>query len=470
MKKYILLLFFGAVFWGSAQQLTLKKGVVIDSIRVKDAVSESFSLFLPSTFEMDKNWPILFVFDLEGRGKRAIRMYTEAAENQGYVLASSNNVSDTLSTSQNILITGRMFNEIIALLPIQKNRTYSSGFGNGARFASILPIFVKGVSGVLSCAMAYPNMELLGTKSEFQYVGIVGKEDYAYPEMRATKPLLDRLKLPNYLLVFNGGRQWPNTSYLEKAMEIFTLSAMAKGNIERNEEYIRETYAGNLRDLRSAMGGVRLLQANNTLDRLMLVYRPFMDVDSLKKEKRELKKNKLFKAMTRAENNALLKEAFIKEDFVYYLEEDIATYNYNNIGWWVYQMEELKKYDTSKIVAEREMGKRLLGYINALIEDNLDMLKAAPRLDQEALSLLWMLKTVTDPKEYRYYLKIISHSASTGDYGTALFYLEELLKNGYTDKTELYSLENTALLRITPEFNEIVAKYLQEARYDIMEE
>lgn len=133
-------------------------------------------------------------------------------------------------------------------------------------------------------------------------------------------------------------------------------------------------------------------------------------------------------------------------------------------------MEELKKYDTSKIEAEREMGKRLLGYINALIEDNLDMLKAAPRLDQEALSLLWMLKTVTDPKEYSYYLKIISHSAKTEDYGTALFYLEELLKNGYTDKTELYSLENTALLRITPEFNEIVAKYLQEARYDIMEE
>ncbi|NNG09152.1 MAG: alpha/beta hydrolase, partial [Arenibacter sp.] len=98
MKKYILFLFFGAVFLGSAQQITLKKGVVVDSIGIKDSDSESFSLFLPSTFEMDKNWPILFVFDLEGNGKRAIRMHTEAAENQGYVLAASNNVSDTLST------------------------------------------------------------------------------------------------------------------------------------------------------------------------------------------------------------------------------------------------------------------------------------------------------------------------------------------------------------------------------------
>jgi hypothetical protein len=47
--------------------------------------------------------------------------------------------------------------------------------------------------------------------------------------------------------------------------------------------------------------------------------------------------------------------------------------------------------------------------------------------------------------------------------------LEELLKNGFKDKTALYSLEHTALLRITPEFNELVAKYLKEPRYEIMD-
>ena len=81
-----------------------------------------------------------------------------------------------------------------------------------------------------------------------------------------------------------------------------------------------------------------------------------------------------------------------------------------------------------------------------------------------------MLKTITQPKEYSYYLKIISYSTKIDDYGTSLFYLEELLKNGYTDKEKLYELENTALLRITPEFNEIVEKYLKKARYEVIEE
>ena len=470
MKKIILFLFLGAGLWGNSQQMTLKKGIVIDSIPVKDSISESYSLFLPTSFEMDRNWPILLVFDMEGQGKRAVRMFQEAAEKQGYILAAPNNVNDSLSTSQNILVTGRMFNDIIRLLPIHKNRSYSAGFDSGARFASVLPIFVKGIAGVISCGAVYPNMDILNTNNLFQFIGIVGKEDYAYPEMLAGKSLMGRLKFPNHLLVFNGGHEWPNSQYLEKALEIFNLSAMAKGQLEKDEVYINETYAQNLEEIDRLIRSNKLIQANNVLDEVIAVYRVLKDSDSLKRIKRELNKNKLFKTMTRNENNTLMKESFIKEDYVYYLEEDLATYNYNNLGWWIYQMGELKKYDNSKIEAEREMGKRLLGYVNALIEDNLDIVNSGSQVDQEVLSLLWMLKTITEPADYSYYLKIIANSAQMEDYGTSLFYLEELLKKGYTDKAELYSLENTALLRITPEFNEIVAKYLKDARYDIIEE
>jgi hypothetical protein len=397
-------------------------------------------------------------------------MFTEAAEKEGYIIAASNNVNDSLTTSQNMLVTGRMFNDIIKLLPIQKSRTYSAGFDSGARFASVLPIFVKGIAGVISCGAGYPNIELLDANNLFHFIGIVGKEDYAYPEMLAGKSLLGRLKFPNQLLLFNGGHEWPNTQYLEKALEIFTLSAMSKGQVEKDQAYVNGTYAENLEEIDDLIRTNRLIQADNLLDEVMSVYRVLKDTDTLKKIKRELKKDKLFKAMTRNENNTLLKEAFIKEDYVYYLEEDLATYNYNNLGWWMYQMEELKKYEKSKIEAEKEMGKRLLGYVNALIEDNLDLVKGGSQPDLEILNLLWMLKTITDPKDHSFYLKIIANSAKMEDYGTSLFYLEELLKNGYTDKRELYSLENTALLRITPEFNEIVAKYLKDARYDTIEE
>ena len=288
MKKIILFLFLGAGLLGNSQQMTLKKGVVIDSIGVKDSISESFSLYIPTSFEMDKNWPILFVFDMEGRGRQAIRMFIGAAEKQGYILAASNNVNDTLTTSQNILITGRMFNDVIKMLPVQKNRIYSAGFDSGARFASVLPIFVKGISGVISSGAVYPNMDILDTNNLFHFIGIVGKEDYAYPEMLAGSSTMGRLKFPNQLLVFNGGHEWPNTQYLGKALEIFNLSAMAKGQTEKDETYINDTYAQNLKDINLLIGSNRLIQADNLLDEVISVYRVLKDSDSLKKIKREL--------------------------------------------------------------------------------------------------------------------------------------------------------------------------------------
>ncbi|MEH6514445.1 MAG: alpha/beta hydrolase, partial [Maribacter arcticus] len=133
-------------------------------------------------------------------------------------------------------------------------------------------------------------------------------------------------------------------------------------------------------------------------------------------------------------------------------------------------MEDIAKLDKSAVLYERQMSSRLRGYINALISDNIDFISADKEVDLEALNLLYMIKTITDPLEFAPYLKVISTSAKMEDYGTALFYLEELLKNGYANKSELYELENTALFRITPEFNLLVEKYLKDARYEIIEQ
>src|SRR5690606_16263074 len=251
-------------------------------------------------------------------------------------------------------------------------------------------------------------------------------------------------------------------------MEIFTLSAMAKGAIDKDVQYIDRSYENNLMELNGLLNTNKLVRADNLLDVALSVYRLHKDTDSLKNIKKQLKKNKAYKAMQRTENNTMLKESFIREDFIYSLEEDVATYNFNNLGWWTYQMGELKKYGESNLAAERQMGKRLSGFLNAVIEEDIALLGAEEQIDEEALSLLWMLKTITAPREYGNYLKIISNSAKEDDFGTSLFYLEELLKNGYTDKALLYNLEHTALLRITPEFNQIVEKYLKGARYDVI--
>ena len=108
--------------------------------------------------------------------------------------------------------------------------------------------------------------------------------------------------------------------------------------------------------------------------------------------------------------------------------------------------------------------------MNALIEDNIEIIKSEEIVDDEALILLSMQKTITEPEDFEYYLRVISLSSKYEDYGTALFYLEEALKKGFKDIDKLDKLPNTAILRISPEYNKLVHKYLDNARYKITDE
>ncbi len=470
MKKIVFLALLLSTTLHYSQELRLLKGAITDGLVVNDSLDETFSMYLPTSFELSKPWPVLFVMDMEGTGKKSMSLLVNAAEEENYILVASDNLNDSLSISQNVLIANRLFNAVVSIVPVAKNRDYTTGFRNGARFASILPTFIKEIAGVVSIGAPVGNVEILNTKNTFQFIGIVSRSDYNFTEMLEVRSVLDRLKFPNQLLVFDGEQKLPDTNTYRAALRMLTLSSMAKGETVKNDSLIFDTYNEFFADANAFLSNGKPILSKYVLDDMARVFNPFIELDSIKTNQKSLRRSATYKKADRLQDNFFLKEAFAKEDYSYYLEEDILTYNYANLGWWNYQMDELKKKDSSAVLYERQMASRLRGYVNALIADNIDFIKAAKVVDLEALNLLYMLKTITAPMDYDPYLKVISSSSKMEDYGTALFYLEELLKNGYNDKKELYDLEDTALLRITPEFNELVAKYLQDSRYDIIEQ
>ncbi|MGB5691272.1 MAG: alpha/beta hydrolase [Flavobacteriaceae bacterium] len=450
-----------------AQDFTLKKGVITDSIQVSK--DESFAIYLPKNFELNKNWPMVLVCDMQGRGKQAVSMFVNAAEDQGYVLVGSNAIHDSISISNNVLIANRLLKSVDALISLEKARVYTAGFSSGGRFASLLPSFIKGFRGVISLGATIPNYELLSSKNVFHFIGVVGNEDFSYPDMLKARTTLKRLKFPNQLWVFNGGHQWPEPRYIEKALSAITLLAMSKGGTPKDTAFVKSGYQKDLNDLQDLIQAKDLVTAYDHMNEIISTYQLHLSMDSLQAVRKSLHKDKEYRTQRRDENAALFKETLMRDEYQYNLLEDIGSLNYNNLGWWNYQVEELKKYE-KKPSPERKMGVRLLSYLNALLEDNIDIETAEDRVNDEVLSYLWMLKTITEPDNFEYYLKIISDSAKYEDFGTSLFYLEELLKRGYKDKAVLYDLDNTALLRITPEYNELISKYLKDARYEIIEE
>lgn len=452
-----------------AQQLVLKKGTVISELAVNDTIPDTFSLYLPKDFTTDKKWPLILVFDLEGKEKQSLSMFINSAEQEGYVLVAPK-VYDSISLTNNMITTSGVINKVSEMLPIRKDRLYAAGVSNAARFANLVPIFIKGVKGVISISASMANTDLLNSKRPFHFIGIVGKKNFNYVEMLNLEKVLDRFRYPNQILLYEGQNEWPDQSYLKKAMQLFTLAGMGKGFVAKDSSYIQSAFKEDIDKVNLLKNSGKLLLAEQYMGEMMSIYSVHKNMDSLRQIQKELRKDRIFKGMKRSENAAFFKESLLKEDYQYYIEEDLMTYNFNNLGWWNYQMTEINKFISGPNTFEKEMGTRLLGYVNVLAEDNIYIIESEPIIDEDALAFLYMLKTILEPQNFEYYLQLISLSSKNEDFGTALFYLEEALKKGFKDSDKLYSLEHTALLRITPKFNKLVAEYLKDARYEIIEE
>ena len=470
MTRKILFAFLGcSLTWVSyAQTLTLKKGVIQDSIRVGELATESFALMLPTSYDAQSKWPLLMVFDMEGKTKQAMAMFQASAEEHGFVLVGSNSVRDTLAISENIERTTRMIATVQNIISVDARRMFTTGFKSGGKMAALVPVFIKAVNGVVSLGASLPNSELLSIQNRYHYIGIVGEDDYNYTDMLSVRSTLNTLRYPNHLMVFEGGQQWPEPLWIDRAIRILKYADMAAGILPKDTTAIQAGLEKDLQGFQQMVNSGSLRRAERYLSDLIQIYRPHLDIDSLRDLRKSLRKDKQYRSQNRQFANYKFRESLLREDYSYYMEEDVLSYNYNNLGWWQFQIEKLDGYIKSPLQEEKRMGKRLKGFVNALAEDNLALVEE--QADPEGRLLLWMLKTIIDPSDHEYYLKVIQESARIEEFGTALFYIEEAFKNGFADFDRLNQLEHTALLRITNDYKELLKKYSDNPTEPVNEE
>jgi len=370
MEKVLKILFFCFIWCHATAQkeLRLKKGVVINSIELNNSFSESFSFYIPTKYNPTIKWPIIFVVNEGNKKSDFLNSYKVAAEQLGYILASSNNMHQTHSTSKNIEVFNRMYEAIFSRFSIDKNRIYTSGY---SPITFILPIYVKEITEYI------PYGALVSQKNEVGY----------------------------------------------------------------------------------------LLSHEKKIDKAVLEHNSYINIIHNLSKEEQVKSKELYKWLNNRKKTIATSEKYIKKEYKYALEEDVIVHDYNNLGWWKYQAEKINKRARNKYTLNRESGVRLKQYVATLINSAIEKQKEKKKVNNKGLCFLWMLKTIVEPNEYDNYLKVIANSSKNGDFNTALYYLEELLKIGFSDEAALYTIENTSLLKITTEYNAIVTKYLKRARY-----
>jgi len=66
-------------------------GKVIPEVRSLADSTQRYALYLPSAYDSNESWPVIYAFDPAGQGALAVELFAPAAERFGYIVAGSNN-------------------------------------------------------------------------------------------------------------------------------------------------------------------------------------------------------------------------------------------------------------------------------------------------------------------------------------------------------------------------------------------
>jgi hypothetical protein len=212
-----------------ARAQVFARGAVIDPVTCEQDPTQSYALFLPSTYSHDRQWSLLLAFHPAARGRAMVEKYQAAAEQYGYIVAASNNSRNGPHASS-IAAAQAMSTDVSRRFSIDPHRVYLAGMSGGARVATGIALASNNIAGVIASSAGYPDGKPRSSVP-FSLFGTAGHEDFNYLEMR----MLDRkLSSPHFLAVFEGGHTLPPDDVAFDALEWMELQAMQSGKRGRD--------------------------------------------------------------------------------------------------------------------------------------------------------------------------------------------------------------------------------------------
>ncbi|MFM1879071.1 MAG: hypothetical protein RLZZ241_1937 [Bacteroidota bacterium] len=447
-----------------SQELRLRKGSVLEGSTLKDSILEDLALYLPQQFSPIKTSPLLLVIGREDPVQR-VRYFQGVAEQNGYIVAATGLLGDSTSLTQEVLHINHVLKALFEKFPVNRSRVVVSGFGQGGQLASLLPEILPEITGVLLLGAVPLEEALKQRKNAPEMVVVMGRGDFGYTDLQYLEARQPRKNKRFTALYFEGGHERPEMSILELSLKVLELRLSLSEQVPLDIALVHRAYSEFQDQLNAYASAGNWILAHHTTVLCMSLFSGIHEVSDLEQKLNQLERTPAYRVQRREFNLIKYKEQQIRTDLTWNLQNDLEILNLNNLGWWRYQMQEFKKLEKSPRKEDVMYAGRIQDYLKALIDDYIRLAGNKEDLDNPGLLWLNMLKTITCPEVPQAYLNVISLAYRMGDAGTALYYLEELLRQGYNDSDALYAIPGTSLLRIQADYNRIIAKYLGTSRY-----
>jgi hypothetical protein len=439
----------------------LPAGQVIDSVPCADDPSETYALYLPSTYTPSKRWPIIYAFDPAARGKVPVKHYKDAAEKYGYIVAGSNN-SQNFAMAEASKAANAVWRDTHLRFSLDERQTYTSGFSGGARVAGLWALRCPQckISGVIANGAGYPDPERPPPKDSLLYFFSIGNQDFNWPEVMNLRREREESGVAYRVREFPGPHQWAPPEVLEDAVEWIHLKAMQAGARPPDNVFVERFYSRMQAEAGDAEKRGDAIAQLNAYRSLVSDFSSFKDVEEYKEELASLKKS------------AALKQALKKE------QEEIAGQN-------VLTGEVASKL-ASLADASADAGPTLAADISSAmtrlksqgehsknVQKSLVMLRSFNSLWVQGIEagqaemeqkhfqraeVYFQLMGEITPEEPWPTLLLAETRAATGDRRSAIKTIREAIKRGLKNPEVLEKDGNLQSLRSDPEFQRIIGE------------
>lgn len=285
----------------------------ISEITCQSDRSQSYALYLPSTYTSAKRWPSVYFFDPGGRGRRPLELYKSIAEKYGWILAGSNN-SRNFSAEQAASVNAIWLDTHLRFA-LDEQRIFASGFSGGARVAGAMALSCPQchMAGIVAFGAGYPTNQR-DSKDNLLYFFGVGDRDFNWPEVAMIRRQREDRGQPYRVRVFSGSHQWPPPDVMDDAIQWLTLKAMQQKLLPPDRTFIDDRFRQIQSELQSATKSGDSIAQLAAYRSLCSDFNGLKDVAEFTKDLATLKNSAELRKALKTEQQAIEQQYAIERD------------------------------------------------------------------------------------------------------------------------------------------------------------
>lgn len=435
----------------------LKPGEITEVACAADA-TQSYALYLPSTYSSAKKWPIIYFFDPAGFGRVPLELYKDVAEKYGFVLAGSNN-SRNFSADESKTVTA-LWQDTQSRIAVDPRRIYTGGFSGGARVAGSVALSCSfcQIVGVIAEGAGYPSNQDTSWDKLLYYFA-VGDHDFNWPEVMTVRRDREQYNQPYRVRVFSGSHQWAPPEAVEDAVQWFILNAMKSHDLPPNQDFIQRRFVQNQQEATDAEKRKEVLDQLAAYRSLVSDFSGLRNVSEAQKNLAALKKSSELKAALKNEEKEI-QEQFVLEDQISpslsdFLDENTADPNQLRMDIIQGMIGLKNEADHSKDETKRLVASRAFDHLWVEgIESGQQNLQAEHF--EKAENCFNLMREVQD-NPLPYILLAKTHAAA-GKPKEAIADLRNAIRKGFNDAAVIASDKQLQTLKSDPDFQTVLSE------------